>query len=88
MVDVTVDQETVRTIKGATLKLNEEELWFLVDVLSCIGGDPKTTRRKHQRAIYRALEAEGVEWQDSPYRTEKYRVGDIKSDRAVLWFTQ
>lgn len=44
-----------------TLELDEEEAGVLMAVLNCIGGDQRTSPRRHTNEIYRALASAGAE---------------------------
>jgi hypothetical protein len=70
--------ETVQTVVErpfVKLELSPEEAQFLADVLAKIGGDPVTTRRKHQLAISGALRDAGhnFTWHSKPRYGEPAR---------------
>ena len=49
---------------GAELKLTHREAQALAHALSCVGGDPRTTARRHIDAISTALQAAGYLYTD------------------------
>ena len=55
MVEVSVKYKEVRPLESATLTLDEKELKTLVAILSCIGGCPDKSPRKHAANILEAI---------------------------------
>lgn len=78
-------EATADTVTTVVLTLNEEEAWFLADVMSCIGGDPSKSRRKHETAIAAALKNIGFHFEQSPYR-DAYGVSDLRKSDSTLMF--
>lgn len=57
---------TVQVVDTVTLELNALEAQTLLDVLSFIGGDPVTSRRKFTDDIVAALQRQGLDFEEGP----------------------
>lgn len=74
--------ETTVTVPAVQLTLNEDEAQFVADLLSCVGGSPDRSRRKHSRDLLRALSAVGVHYNAEPYTG---KAADMQPGSAVYF---
>ena|ERR1700748_1819516 len=56
-------QEELEERRKVIIELTREQAQFIFDVLQHVGGDPKTSRRRHAQEVLHTLGEEGITYQ-------------------------
>lgn len=78
---IPITRELVTTAPdGVTLQLTQDEAQTLTEILASIGGDPRTTARRHAQAISSAMQSAGYHWTRRPF--------DLPREERAKFFMQ